>query len=209
MRKIVVADYSDALTSAVDAFSKDYPDAQVVAIKTDVSNEEQVKALVAGTVEKFGRIDYAVNCAGIGLGAPFAEMPTETWDKTIGVNERGVFMCMREEIAQMIKQDFSQYVGSSFGRWRGGRSGPRLTQRAKDERRKQRGAIVNISSICGLFAIPSSAAYVASKHAVCGLTKAATFEYAGKGIRCNAIAPGWIDTPVRCAAQLCGSIATS
>jgi NAD(P)-dependent dehydrogenase (short-subunit alcohol dehydrogenase family) len=72
-----------------------------------------------------------------------------------------------------------------------------LTPSCKDERRKQRGAIVNIASLAGQVGIPNSAAYVASKHAVMGLAKSATIEYAGKGIRINCVAPGWIDTPVR------------
>lgn len=77
-----------------------------MGIKTDVSDEAQVKALVASAVAKFGRLDYAVNCAGVALGGAFAEFPTDSWDKVIGVNERGVFLCMREEIAAMEKQDY-------------------------------------------------------------------------------------------------------
>lgn len=64
--------------------------------------------------------------------------------------------------------------------WRVSELTPR---RAKDERRKQRGAIVSVASLCGQVAIPQSAAYIASKHAVIGLAKSATLEYAGKGIR--------------------------
>ncbi len=71
-----------------------------------------------------------------------------------------------------------------------------LTNRSKDSRRRQRGAIVNIASLASQIAIPNSAAYIAAKHAVCGLTKSATFEYAVKGVRCNAVAPGWIHTPL-------------
>lgn len=58
-----------------------------------------------------------------------------------------------------------------------------LTPSAKDERRKQRGAIVNIASLCGQVAIPNSAPYIASKHAVMGLAKSATLEFAGRGVR--------------------------
>lgn len=71
-----------------------------------------------------------------------------------------------------------------------------LTHSSRDDRRKQRGAIVNIASILGQFSCQSTTAYVSSKHAVCGLTKSASFENSSKGVRVNAIAPGWIDTPV-------------
>lgn len=94
MRKIVVGDYSDALPEAVKGFSTAFPDATVLAVKTDVSDEAQVKDLIKAAVDKFGRIDYAVNCAGIAAGAPFAQFPTETWDKVVGVNERGLFFCV-------------------------------------------------------------------------------------------------------------------
>lgn len=104
--KVVVADYSDSLTSAVQAFSKAYPDAEIVGVKTDVSDEAQVKAMVATAVDKFGRLDYAVNCAGIGLAAPFTDTTTELYDKVTGVNERGVFLCVREQLIQMLKQDY-------------------------------------------------------------------------------------------------------
>lgn len=53
-----------------------------------------------------------INCAGIALASPFSEYPTDMWDKVVGVNQRGVFLCMREEIAQMERQDFLEYVFS-------------------------------------------------------------------------------------------------
>lgn len=106
MRKVVVADVADALESTVAALQKEFSDAQVLAVKCDVSKENEVKNMVAVTVDRFGRIDYAVNCAGVAFGAPWEEFETEIWDKTIGVNERGVFLCMREEIKVMAAQDY-------------------------------------------------------------------------------------------------------
>lgn len=74
--------------------------------------------------------------------------------------------------------------GACCGRLRGNcTDSDSLTLRVKDQRRKQRGAIVSVASLCGQVAIPNSAAYIASKHAVMGLAKSATLEFAGKGIR--------------------------
>ncbi|TXT07089.1 hypothetical protein VHUM_03259 [Vanrija humicola] len=170
VRRVVIADVSP-LEDAVSAWQAEFADAQLLAVKTDVAQESEVVALIAAAVDKFGRIDYAVNCAGVSGGGAFAEFSTETWDRTTGVNERGVFLCMREQLKVMAEQEW-----------------------AKDERRRQRGAIVSVASLCGQVAIPQSAAYIASKHAVIGLAKSATLEYAGKGIRINCVAPGWIET---------------
>lgn len=74
-------------------------------VKTDVSQAAQVQALVRQTVEKFGRLDVAFNNAGIeGSLVPIAEQPEEDWDRTIDINLKGVWLCLKYEIQQMLKQ---------------------------------------------------------------------------------------------------------
>jgi len=133
--------------------------------KTDVSNSDQVQALVARAVSEFGGLDAACNNAGLLLPtAPLAEQTEEDWNRIMSVDVTGVFLCLKHELAHMAK------AGS--------------------------GAIVNTASVAGLRADPGMAPYVAAKHAVAGLTKAAAIDYATQGIRVNAIAPGLVRTPM-------------
>jgi NAD(P)-dependent dehydrogenase (short-subunit alcohol dehydrogenase family) len=133
-------------------------------VQTDVSNEDSVIALVEETARRYGRLDYAFNNAGVVEDpAPFTNKTLSSFDKIMAVNVKGVWLSMKHEIPQMLKNG-------------GG------------------GAIVNNSSVFGVIGNPQLPIYVASKHAILGLTKAAALEYAKAGIRINAVAPGAIET---------------
>ena len=78
---------------------------EAIFIKCDVSKTDDVKAMVAQTIAAFGRLDYAFNNAGIeGASAPTQDCSEENWDKTIGVNLKGVWLCMKYEIPEILKQ---------------------------------------------------------------------------------------------------------
>lgn len=135
-------------------------------VRTDVSKEAEVKAMVAEAVGRFGGLHGALNNAAVEANtfAPMHQEPVDQWNRLIAVNQTGVFLCMKYEAEYMLKH--------------GG------------------GSIVNIASAAGLTAIPNLASYVSSKHAVVGLTRAGSCDYAALGIRVNAIAPGAIETPM-------------
>mgnify|MGYP001168844601 CR=1 FL=1 len=137
--------------------------AEVFFLRTDVSRAAEVEALVEATVQRFGRLDAAFNNAGVlPPTKPLVEMTEADWNRTIDVDLKGVWLCMKYEIPRMLAQ--------------GG------------------GAIVNTASVAGVIADPGMAPYVAAKHGVVGLTRAAAIEYSSRGIRVNALAPGGVKT---------------
>jgi len=99
--KVVLADWVEN-PETMDLIKKS--GGEVLFVKCDVSNGKEVKALIQKTIASFGRLDYAFNNAGIeGNSAPVHECSEENWDKTIGINLKGIWLCMKYEIPEMLK----------------------------------------------------------------------------------------------------------
>lgn len=135
------------------------------AFTADVSDPEAMQQVIGEVVAWGGKLDGAVNNAGVGGPfAPSADYPLDWWNRTIAINLSGVFYSMRAQLPHLIAN--------------GG------------------GAIVNMSSICGFIGQAGTAAYVAAKHGVIGLTKTVALEYGSQGVRCNAVCPTYVRTPL-------------
>jgi len=136
---------------------------QAIYIKCDVSQEDEVKAMIQKVLDEYGRIDILVNNAGIGVYKTILDATSADWDRCLGVNLKGVFLCSKYAIPHM------QALG--------------------------KGAIVNISSVHSWATVNGVAPYAASKGGISALTRNMAIDY-GPTIRVNAIAPGWVLTPL-------------
>jgi NAD(P)-dependent dehydrogenase (short-subunit alcohol dehydrogenase family) len=137
--------------------------AEAEFVRADVRREEDVRNLIDKTVQRYGRLDVAVNAAGTeGVPGPVMEQTAESYAATFDTNVLGTLLSMKHELRVMLPQ--------------------------------KNGCIVNISSTYGHTGASGASVYVASKHAVEGLTKSAALEAAGTGVRVNVIAPGPIET---------------
>lgn len=164
--QVVVADIS---LEAAERVTQEITDAggTAVAFMGDTSSKEDSKAMVDFAVETFGKLNYAVNNAGIGgPQAPVGETDLDAWDRVIDINLNGVLYGMRYQIPAMLE------------------AGPTES------------AIVNMASIHGMVAALGNGAYTAAKHGVVGITRTAAGEYGPAGLRINAVGPGYIETPL-------------
>ena len=137
--------------------------------KVDVSNSEQVDACVKATVEKFGKVDILVNNAGITKDGLLMRMSDDDWNQVLDINLKGTFLFTRAVSRPMMKNK------GADGAQRGG-------------------SIINITSVVGITGNAGQANYTASKGGVIALTKTTAKELGSRNIRCNAVAPGFIES---------------
>jgi NAD(P)-dependent dehydrogenase (short-subunit alcohol dehydrogenase family) len=139
---------------------------EAVFVHVDISRLADVENMISVAVNRFGRLDCAVNNAAISgsVSCPTNEYPEDAWNQMMAVNLTGTWYCVKHELNQMLKQ------GS--------------------------GAIVNVSSAAGLRGHPNNVSYAVAKHGVVGLTRTAALEFATKNIRVNAVCPTGIETPM-------------
>jgi NAD(P)-dependent dehydrogenase (short-subunit alcohol dehydrogenase family) len=164
---VVVADLDRAKgAETVTAIEKAGGQASFVSV--DVGEEESIRALIESVVDRYGRLDAAMNNAGISDDQhSWIDFPTDQWERMIKINLGSVFLGMKHELAQMAKQEPLGIL---------------------------RGSIVNTSSGAGLIPAPGQPHYTAAKHGVLGLTRSAASEFSRQGIRVNSILPGLTET---------------
>lgn len=167
--KVIVAEI-DAPTGAATAKGIEGEGGEALFVRTDVAEEDQVKAMVRAGLERFGRIDVLFNNAAVlslHQERRAHELSNEVWDRTMDVNLRGYWLCSKYVIPSMLKH--------------GG------------------GSIIHVASPTGIFGFTRLTAYSASKGGVFGLMRAMAADYAPDHIRVNAVIPGTIDTPMNAA----------
>ena len=169
---VIVNYYSgaDAAEEVVSTIRQNGSDA--IAIKADVSKEEEVFSMFGEIIQQYGTLDILINNAGLQQDAPFHEMTLQQWQKVIDVNLTGQFLCAREAIREFLRRGH------------------------QPERSKACGKIVCISSVHELIPWAGHVNYAASKGAIKMLMQSQAQEYGPQQIRVNSICPGAIRTPI-------------
>ncbi|KAF3025871.1 hypothetical protein E8E14_014811 [Neopestalotiopsis sp. 37M] len=159
------------------ATHKDY---QTRVFEMNVQDEKSVQAMVDFVIEEFGRLDYAINVAGIGDGVhvPVAETDMQNFDSVMNINTRGNLLCVKAQVRAMRRQT------------------PKTWSSRNGERDIGRGVIINLGSANSYVGMPHKASYTVSKHASLAVTKTAAMDHAAEGIRVNAVCPSWVRTPM-------------
>jgi glucose 1-dehydrogenase len=145
---------------------------KAITIKADVSDEEDVRAMFAKAIDKFGTLHIVVNNAGLQRDAPFHEMTLEQWNKVIGVNLTGQFLCAREAIREFKRRGVVKDISAAAGK------------------------LVCMSSVHQEIPWAGHANYAASKGGVMQMMRSLAQEVAPLAIRVNGVAPGAIRTPI-------------
>jgi glucose 1-dehydrogenase len=167
-------DGDDAANAVVEEIRKS--GAKAYAHKADVSSEDQVAAMFARMMQEFGTVDILVSNAGLQRDAAFHEMTLDKWNKVLGVNLTGQFLCAREAIGEFLRRGIVPSVSSAAGK------------------------IICMSSVHQDIPWAGHVNYAASKGGIKQLMESMAQELAPKRIRINAIAPGAIRTPINTAA---------
>ncbi|KAK5124913.1 hypothetical protein LTR85_001103 [Meristemomyces frigidus] len=150
-------------------------------VECNVTDEAQIESLIKEAVKFGGRLDIICNYAGIAAETAHTtpmrahDIPTKDFDRTMAINTRGVWLCCKYALKQMLDQE------------------PREAN-ARGER--TRGWIVNAASMLGTIGVPNAPCYVPSKHAVVGMTKQMAIDYAKDRIHVNALCPGFVKSPM-------------
>ncbi len=164
---VVGDDTAAKVVEAIEAHGQ-----KAMAIKADVSKEDQVQAMFARMIEAFGTIDILVNNAGLQRDAPMHEMTLDQWNLVINVNLTGQFLCAREAIREFMRRGVRPDVSCSAGK------------------------IVSMSSVHEVIPWAGHVNYAASKGGVMLMTKSMAQELAPQRIRVNSVCPGAIRTPI-------------
>lgn len=189
--KLVLAGRSEEGQETVEIIAADRKareaGGEAVFVRTDVRNEDDVAAMIDETMSRYGALHYAINNAGhSGINNPIEEQTAANYEDVFAVNVRGLLLCMKHQI-RVMRQNVPPQKRKEG--WR--------TDPGKGETRERAGygRIVNIGSAAAFIGFPRAGIYIASKHAVQGLTQTAALELAADtDIRVNLLVPGSVKT---------------